>query len=359
MMLDTIPQKLNIQGESAVPSVLLPSFRTAFAIQQGIEKNILMVTWGGLGDQICAEPTLRFALDTFKGCEVSLASECPELFGHLKFKNVYNLKKHQPLWENYFPFQTIRPPSDLTWEFMSHMITHCVDFPSLCALRCQLPISYKSVKLEPSTKDKIATESYLMEEGFFLLSGSSPRIVIHAGRHWQSKTFPADWWNTVLGELIIKNITPILIGGDTDDNRGTVDINATGCLDLRNKLSVMQSIALLQKSDVLLTNDSAPLHMAATGNAWIGFVATCKHPDFISHWRQGKWAWRMENLGLGGIWDVLDYCPNKESEVSAENVGANLLTWLPDPKVFADWGVNKALEMTHDRNNTRSDQGNR
>ena len=336
-MKNTPSQKLELFGHSAIPSILLPSFRTAYAIQQGVEKNILIVTWGGLGDQICAEPTLRFALETFKGCDVSLASECPDLFSHLNFKEVFDLKRCQPNWDKYFPFHTIRPPTDLAWEFYSHMITHCVDFPSLCAFRCQLPVKMREVQLHPSTRAKMEAETILLETGF-----SGPRIAIHAGRHWQSKTFPKEFWNRTISRLIASGITPILVGGDTDDNRGTVDIDPDQCADLRNKLSTMQSVALLQNVDVLLTNDSAPLHMAATGKAWLGFVATCKHPDYIMHWRQGEWAWRQQNFGKGGIWEILDYCPNKEGQISVEDVGDHLLKWLPDAFEFAEWAIEKA-----------------
>jgi len=335
-----VVSKLELNGHLAIPSLLVPSFRTAYAVQQGIEKNILMVTWGGLGDQICAEPTLRFALKTFKDCSVSLASECPQLFEHLPFKKVYNLKREQPVWEDYFPFQTIRPPTDLTWEFMSHMITNCVDFPSLCAFRCQLPIADRVVTLEPPQEimDKIYGE-YLHQINY--------PIVIHAGRHWPSKTFPKVWWDKVISNLVDQNVTPILIGADTDDNRGTVDVETKGCLDLRNKLSILESIALLNFSQVLLTNDSSPLHMAVSGNTWIGFVATCKHPDYIMHWRRDtnglpQWAWRMENLGLGGIWETIDYCPNRENAVTAEKVPEDLLSsWLPPPEKFAGWALSR------------------
>lgn len=339
-------QTLKPDGFSLIPSPMLPSFRTAFAVQNGVEKRLLLKTWGGLGDQICAEPTLRFALKTFKGCSVSLASEHPELFRHLVFTEVFDLNKVQPHWDRFLAFDTIRPPTDLLWEFMSHMLVNCVDYPSLCAFRCQLPVKDREVKLEPSAHDIRATADIMRGAG---LKDFMPYVVIHPGRHWQSKTFPVEWWNAVLAELINNGVKPILIGADTGDNRSTVDVNPTGCVDLRNKLSIMQCVALLMHAHVLLTNDSSPLHMAAPSNAWIGFIATCKHPDYITHWRNGQWGWRMENLGLGGIWDVLDFCPNKENTVEVENVGDELLrSWLPDPKDFARWGIQK-LEYREDR----------
>jgi len=316
---------------------MLPGFRTAAAVERGVERNILLRTWGGIGDQICAEPTLRYALRSFRDCEVSLASERPELFSHLSFKRVYHIPEEKPDYERYLVLDTITPMDDsnLVWQFMSHMLVNCVDFPSLCALRCQIPVADREVFLPVPRQRHLALNDF------------TNGVCVHPGRHWQSKTFPADWWNGVLSGLLRAGKSPVIVGGKTDDNRGTVDVDTTGCVDLRDKLSLTESIWLLQRSRVLLTNDSAPLHMAASRGfehapAWIGYVATCKHPDMITHWRFGRWGRRMRNLGLGGIWDVVDYCPNRAQELSAERVPEEtLLSWLPDPRAVSDWAIER------------------
>lgn len=328
----TPPEKIDPNGRVAVPVMQHPAYRAQVAIDRGVEHNILFKVWGGLGDQICTEPTLRFALSKMQNCKVSLAAEIPELFNHLNFHRVFDLKEERPVYENYLVFETITPPDDsnMVWLFFSHMLTNCVDFPSLCALRSQLPVEAREVRIS-------ATSSVPN-----LFTHKGPWVAVHAGRHWPSKTFPKAWWDEVLKGLIVAGIRPILIGANTDDNRGTVDVNPGGCFDLRNKLSVMDSIWLLQKAGVLLTNDSAPLHMAVTGNAWIGFIATCKHPDFITHWRQGEWGWRMENLGLGGMWDLVDAIPNKNHKVLVDEIDpAILATWLPEPKDVVAWTLEK------------------
>ncbi len=287
---------------------------------------------GTLGDQICAEPTLRYAVREFTkaGCDVSLASECPELFQHLNFKRVFNLKEEVPNYNNYLTFETITPPdeSNLVWQFFSHMLTNCVDFPTLCALRSQLPVSEKQIILRPPYPN-LEVENLLARA-----------VLIHPGKHWQSKTFPRKFWNEVIDGIVGRGLKPVIIGADTDDNRGTVDVNTTFCIDMRNKLSIMQSIWLCQHARVLLTNDSSPLHMAASGDAFIGYIATCKHPDLITHWRHGRWQWREKNFGKGGIWDIINICPNREQEVSAEFVPQETLeSWLPDPEEMAEWAL--------------------
>jgi len=319
-----------------IPVGLIPNARTTIAVQNGVERNLLFRTWGGLGDQACAEPTLRYALKSFKGCTISLASEQPEMFAHLTFDRVYDLRWQRPVYENFLCFETITPPDDsnLVWQFFSHMLVNCVDFPSLCALRCQLPVKDREVTLSGVPLPESVLDALAIEPNY---------VVVHAGRHWQSKTFPVEWWNRVLMTILAHGCRPVLIGADTDDNRGTVDVSTEGCVDLRNQLSVTQTITLLSKSRVLLTNDSSPLHLAAPGNAWIGYVATCKHPDMITHWRKGEWGWRMKNFGRGGIWNIIDNCPNKASEVTAERVPEiALLSWLPDPEEFAGWACDKA-----------------
>ena len=310
----------------------MPGFRTTLAIQNGVEKNILFRTWGGIGDQICAEPTLRYALKKFPQCKISLASECPELFQHLKFENVFDLRKVHPKYDDYLLFDTITPPNDtnMVWQFFNHMLTNCVDFPSMCALRLQLPNADKEIMLSGNVPNGWDEMRFKVENG----------VLIHAGRHWQSKTFPKAFWDRVLAGLKNRGVTPVLIGANADDNRGTVDVETDGCLDLRNKLSLTESIWCLQRAAVLLTNDSAPLHMAASGRAYIGFIATCKHPDYITHWRRGEWQWREKNFGKGGIWDHVDFCPNTGENVEVEFVEPKLLeSWLPSPYEMSNWAV--------------------
>lgn len=326
-------QKWDSSQPIRVPQNQLPVYRVNNAVRRGVEKNIIFRTWGGIGDQICAEPTLRYALKMFKTADISLASERQELFKHLKFKRVFDLNEELPNYDKYLMLDTITSPdeSNLVWMFFSHLLTNCVDFPTLCALRSQLPNRDKEIHLDG-----------VMPQGIDLAEVING-IAIHPGRHWQTKTFPKAWWDRVLASIKVRGRTPVIIGGTADDNRGTVDVDTTGCVDLRDKLTISESIWVTQNIRVLLTNDSAPLHMAASGLAWIGFIATCKHPDMITHWRNGRWQYREVNFGKGGIWEHVDYCPNQKQTVEVEKVDQKLLeSWLPNPTEFAEWAVQKA-----------------
>lgn len=320
-----------------LPAMMIPNFRTTIAIEQGVQHNILFKPWGGLGDIVCAEPTIRFARENFKNCRISIMTGQPEFFRHIGADEIFDITKVDPKtfpFEKYYVFETIYKPGHLQWEFMIHMNVQAVDYSSLCVFRGVLPVAKKNIVLTPTVDEFTRVAKELGDEEI--------AVVLHPGRHWQSKTFPKWWWDGVINHLVANGVKPILIGGNGPDNSGTVDVDASRCLDLRNKLTLMETTALLQKARVVLTNDSAPLHLAASGDAWIGFIATCKHPDMISHWRHGQFAWRMQNLGLGGAWEDIDLCPNQKDSISVDHVGDKLLKWLPEPEIFAQWAIEKS-----------------
>lgn len=328
------------QQNVIIPAMMIPSWNISQAFERGNQSKFLLTTWGGLGDQVCAEPTLRHALKAFDKCQISLATETPDLFTHLKFHEVMPFKKVQmdlELQKQYMIFNTIVPPDHLTWEFFSHCLTNAVDFASLCAFRLQLPIAEKHIVLEHG----LTTLADHLRE-----FDRNNMVVVHAGRHWPSKTFPKPWWDRVLASLRARGLTPVLIGKnnitETSGNTGTVDVNTDGCIDLRNKTSIKELIWLLQNARVLLTNDSSPLHIAASGKAWIGFVASCKHPDYIMHVRNGQFGWRQQNLGLDGIWNYLDHNPAQECEVKVDELPEGVMEkLLPAPDVLASWAEHK------------------
>lgn len=317
-----------------MPAELIPGFRVQRAFQNGTEKKFLITTWGGLGDQVCAEPTLRYALETFNECEISLCSQHPELFSHLNFKEVIPWAEINKVKDKYLVFDTIVPPSHILWQFLSHCVSHCVDFASICAFRSQLPVASREVHLPSFSLPEETTKDIEWKNA----------VIIHPGRHWRSKTFPKAWWDRTIAAIQSRGFQPVIIGKETDDNRGTVDVHiGEGVLDLREKLSLIDLVAVLKSARYVLSNDSSPIHIAAAGSAHIFFIASCKHPDYITHWRNGHWGWRMKNLGLDGIWNYVNHNPSVENEVSVEKLPDGVMEkLLPEPCSVAEEIANVA-----------------
>ncbi len=285
---------------------------------------------------ICTEPAIRYAVEKFHGNKISVYCEKPELYQHLKLEKIYT-KNEPPNWDKHLVFVSMMDADSLSTEFVCHILINAVDYTTLSMFRCQLPVADRIIRLEPSEKD------------FEAVSEITCRYVaVHPGSGWQSKTFPKDWWDTIIQGIRENGLVPVIIGSNTVINHGTVDVETFGCVDMRNKLTLMQSVALLRKTNVLITNDSSPLHMAACGNGWIGYVATAKHPDYIEHWRRDSWGtptfgWRMKNLGHGGMWDKMSFCPNITEPINIER--ADPSQWLPDPDSVVDWAVEKCKDI--------------
>lgn len=330
---------LDPNGEMRVPGMEIPGFRFLLAQERGVDNQILINTTGGLGDIICAEPAIRYAVTSFKHASVSIATAFPDLFRHLASDDVeiFDTHKAPAKTERYLVFDTLYTSQNLQWEFIAHMFTHVVDHASISMFRCQLPIAERSIRLVPNEDEVEYADSV---EG---------DIVIHAGRTWPSRTIPGWFWNKVIDRIVERGLTPILIGKNGPkgkDERGYVSVKTRGCVDMRNEMTIMETVALLQKKSVLLTNDSSPIHMAASGDAWIGMLSTAKHPEYITHWRNGQFGWRVQNHALGGLYQGINMCPNSQNEIRLDLVDPRLLeSWLPDPVKFADWGIEKCTSI--------------
>lgn len=323
-----------------IPAIEMPSYRLALANALGTRTNILINTYGhgiGLGDVICTEPSVRYAARYFKNrAKISVCTEHPELFRHIPLAGIHNPRDGDVDTSKFYVLNAINPESSLQHDFLNPMNINCVDAPALIMFHAQLPVQARHVCLEPSAAEIKKVSAYF------------GRIVVHPGRHWPSKTFPKSWWDEILKGLVAAGHEPVIIGAScADDRRGTVEVETKGCVDLRDKLSVMESVALLQGARVVLTNDSSPLHMAASGSltsrpAWIGFFATCKHPDHITHWRAGGFGGRMENLAEGGIHEIFDICPNHMEPQRAEFADqGQVRRWLPEPSDVVRWSMEK------------------
>jgi len=312
-----------------VPAHMVPAFNVWKAFEEGKSRRFLINTWGGLGDQICAEPAIRWATKNFPKCEISISSRTPSIFSHLKFHEVFDTRdeKSFPKWNDFLVFQTIVEPEHILWQFASHMLTHCVDFPALSMWRMTLPIAEKEIVLP---------DFEMTEQIRSALSERERTIVFHPGRHWPSKTFPKTWWDSQIKAFQARGFKVCLIGAHVDENVGYVDVDATDCIDLRDRLSIPEFVSLLKNCAYLFSNDSSPIHAAAAGDAFIGFVASVKHPDYIKHWRKGQWAWKTKNFERDGAWNHVDQNPAQKDEIKIESLPPGLMdALLPNPEEVA------------------------
>lgn len=262
-------------------------------------RKFCITVGGGFGDQLCAEPVIRYMKETwFKDDDFILMTQYPDIFSHLDV-TCYD---HEVKFDE--PRITCNTHPDNEY-FANFQMIHPVDYISILLLRRMLPLDYKQIKLQ------ILQAKYDLVKEMF---GDRSRLVLlHAGASWQSKTIPADIWQKY-SDLLMENGFKVAVIGKNfsgvgkykNESRGVVDV--TGNIDLVDKLDTQELFAAVSLAPVLLSNDSAPIHVAGAFNNWIGVIATAKNPDYILPYRNGI-RYKAKSLERYHIYDEFDYDP--------------------------------------------------
>ncbi|MBF0553719.1 MAG: hypothetical protein HQK96_04095 [Nitrospirae bacterium] len=149
----------------------------------------------------------------------------------------------------------------------------------MAMLHRTLPLRDKIIGLPVDNSDEEELDATL---GGFDLSKS---ILIHPGRHWESKTFPRKWWQEIINKVSEK--APVcLIGTDSHENRGAFQLDVpSNSFNLIDRTSIGGLISAVARAPVLVSNDSAPIHIAGAFDNWVVLIPTCKHPDHVLPYR--------------------------------------------------------------------------
>lgn len=302
-------------------------------------KNIAVLVEGGLGDQICAEPTIRYMKEElYKGDNIIVISDFPDAFSgvglpvYAKGAKIENAK-------GYYEIHTLRSPEHISWEYMSHPLCHSIDFCALQAIRCLLPINRKKIELP------VYQESLEKING--IIGDFKNLVVIHPGRGWDSKTFPVDVWQSYLDALLEAGYKVAVIGKRISEEQGVVEIdtNKDNCIDLIDKLNFNELTALISKARCLISNDSAPIHIAGAFDNFIGVIATCKRPDYILPYRNGNDPfYKAEALEEFKLYDTFNGQPSQVYGATIDKCDeATMRKCVPSSSKVVNF-VKKALE---------------
>ncbi|MDA3885288.1 MAG: lipopolysaccharide heptosyltransferase II [Candidatus Delongbacteria bacterium] len=126
--------------------------------------------------------------------------------------------------------------------------------------------------LEPFSNNKFdrQTELYYSEEDKIFVENKigdienfkGKIIGIAPGSVWFTKKWPKEYFTTLVKELTENNFKVYLLGGPEDFNLCEEIARDTTAVNLAGKLTILQSAAAIEKCDLMVTNDSAPLHIA-------------------------------------------------------------------------------------------------
>lgn len=114
--------------------------------------------------------------------------------------------------------------------------------------------------LEPTADDRSAVEAFLQMSG---LPGVG-LVAIAPGSVWFTKRWPAHKYAMVIRALESEGHACVIIGGAEDRELSAQILSAAGAkrsVSAAGTLTLLQSAELIRRARVLVTNDSAPLHI--------------------------------------------------------------------------------------------------
>jgi len=115
--------------------------------------------------------------------------------------------------------------------------------------------------LFPGGEHRKKARAFLSEHGL----DDGPIVALAPGSIWPTKRWPPEGFREVAKELLRRGIGVVLVGGPGDVAlcRRIVDGLSPSPAVAAGKMSLMESAALLELCSVLVSNDSAPVHIAS------------------------------------------------------------------------------------------------
>lgn len=245
-------------------------------------RKLCIQVGGGLGDQVCAEPIIRYYIKKWgQDDDIILMTHFPELFKHLPVTSLTSAKEFDE------PRMSIQTHPDKNNDSFDKALvfqrSHPVDYISIRLLRRTLPLADKSIQLSIDSTALTKVQDLLDNK-------RNKTILIHAGEGWPSKTFSTAIWDSYCKILSTHGYNVVLIGKNSHKEIPSAN------LDLRNQLSIEELIAIISIAPVLISNDSGPIHIAGAFDNWIGLIASCKDPSYLFPYRQGSQQYKTQSL---------------------------------------------------------------
>jgi ADP-heptose:LPS heptosyltransferase len=129
-----------------------------------------------------------------------------------------------------------------------------------------------------------------------------PIIAVHPGARWPTKRWPPSRFAEVLSQSLAAQAgSAVILGGPGEEGaaleveRQWHDCQATlpgnhsprECRNLAGRMSLRELAAVLAESDLLLTNDSGPMHLAAAVGTPTVSIFTCTSPQRAAPYGRG------------------------------------------------------------------------
>lgn len=87
-------------------------------------------------------------------------------------------------------------------------------------------------------------------------------VVVAPGSKWFTKKWPLEYFNRVIKELEKREDTTVVVVGGKEEMFFNMPL-ANTTIDLRGKTTLLELVEVIRRADIVLTNDSSPIHIAS------------------------------------------------------------------------------------------------
>lgn len=169
------------------------------------------------------------------------------------------------------------------WRFFTHKINyqsskHEIERNLALLKPFNLTLDEKTPKIFPNSNDIELVDSFLSENE---LNGC-PLVALAPGSHWISKRWPEEHFVVLAEKLLKEDYKIILIGGQEDELlcKGISQKVGVYCYSAASILNLRQSVELLRRCQLLISNDSAPTHLGVAARIRIVTIFGSTAPVF-------------------------------------------------------------------------------
>jgi hypothetical protein len=244
---------------------------------------------GAIGDSLCTEPVLRYAIRNLPDEDIRILTNLPHLFQHLNKPmgstwEELGLEFGDPTVKHIFNrLELIIDGQHVMHPIVRYITPHLtdpIDFISMLMMKRTMPDADKKIHLEfKDTTEKVES----------IVGGCLEDLtLVHVGTGAPEKTrlFPEEYCNHLIDELIGRGLKVAVIA-TTDHRSHATPIKNQSVINLVDKLKWDDFCTIISKAKILITNDSSPVHLASIFDNWIIALPTVKHPDRLIHPRNG------------------------------------------------------------------------
>lgn len=279
--------------------------RLSFKSARNLQLCIIMNSWS-IGDTVTLTPLIREIKRLYPFIAIDIITLIPEIFKYNKnIRRIikYDKKLTRAMLTKYDhvmePFQPTNP------NFLQHWTAHSVDFITHGGMKKTIDRADWWYEVPYTDIEKEYMKKICVKDG--LDPDVDSFILVHPHKaEWPTRTWSSESWTELISK--IKKEHPhykiVGIGGSRDeyaDHTMKNYMKQEGIIDLYNKLTVLETLALMDKpkAKMLITVDTAPLHIAACAKEILILgIFTVVRSKFRAPVRNGVFGYKFKGVDI-------------------------------------------------------------